>query len=225
MAPTMLYVRNRGYFIRDAPATTGANVRTIGTNRARMMVMGPCFSKKACDSSMYFFLKNRASSLLNRAVPPLLPMKKPTWSPRIAAIGIRTSSAQRGANGSISVDFDAAMSPAVKRSESPGSRGNSKPDSMKTTRRSPTSTHVPKELRRFTGSRNPGNNARLVTESDAACTITALSVPAESPTVGIVQVMEFRPGRGPAETGCRDSHRETYATGIAILLGPHRALR
>ena len=84
----MLYVRNSEYFIRDAPATTGANVRTIGTKRARMMVIGPCFSKKACDSSMYFFLKNRASSCLNRAVPPLLPMKKPTWSPRIAAIGI-----------------------------------------------------------------------------------------------------------------------------------------
>ena len=30
---------------------TGMNVRTIGTNLARMMVIGPCFSKKSCDSS------------------------------------------------------------------------------------------------------------------------------------------------------------------------------
>ena len=74
------------YFIFDAPATTGANVRTMGTNRARMMVIGPCFSKNACDSSMYFFLKNLESFDLKSAAPPLVPMKNPTWSPRIAAI-------------------------------------------------------------------------------------------------------------------------------------------
>ena len=27
----------------------GVKVRTTGTNRARMMVFGPCFSKNACD--------------------------------------------------------------------------------------------------------------------------------------------------------------------------------
>ncbi|BBE44439.1 hypothetical protein RE2895_13700 [Rhodococcus erythropolis] len=51
---------------------------------------------------------------------------------------------------------------------------------MKTTRSSPTRTHVPKEFKRFTGSRKPGSKARFVTDSVAACTFTGARVPAES---------------------------------------------
>jgi hypothetical protein len=68
---------------------------------------------------------------------------------------------------------------------------------------------VPKELRRFTGSRNPGINARLVTESDAACTITALSVPAYARSIGILQVNDSCPVSDGPETRCHDSHRAT----------------
>ena len=39
--------RNLEYFMTAIPATKGEKVLTIGTNRAIMMVFGPCFSKKA----------------------------------------------------------------------------------------------------------------------------------------------------------------------------------
>ena len=42
--PTTLYARNEGYCMRPTPATTGAHVRTMGINRAIMMVFPPCFS-------------------------------------------------------------------------------------------------------------------------------------------------------------------------------------
>ncbi len=44
-------VKKRLRSIRPMPATTGAKVRTIGTNRARMIVLPPCFSKNASDFS------------------------------------------------------------------------------------------------------------------------------------------------------------------------------
>ena len=45
--PRMLNGRKREYGISAAPTTIGANVRTIGTNRARITVFTPYFSKKA----------------------------------------------------------------------------------------------------------------------------------------------------------------------------------
>jgi hypothetical protein len=73
-----------------------------------------------------------------------------------------SNSTQSGANGSISSDFAATIRPAVNSSESPGSSGKSSPDSMNTTRSKPPNIHVPNELRRLIGSRNPGNKATSV---------------------------------------------------------------
>src|SRR5262249_36966120 len=42
--PTTLYAKKRRYRILPMPATNGANVRTIGTNRARMIALPPYLS-------------------------------------------------------------------------------------------------------------------------------------------------------------------------------------
>lgn len=42
--PTMQKNKNRLYAILPKPATKGANVLTIGMNRARITVLPPCFS-------------------------------------------------------------------------------------------------------------------------------------------------------------------------------------
>ena len=55
------------------PATTGANVRTTGTNRASTMVLAPCWSKKSSVRSMYSRLKNLESGRRSRRGPSLLP--------------------------------------------------------------------------------------------------------------------------------------------------------
>src|SRR3984885_11288092 len=110
----------------DTPATTGVKVRTNGMNRARMIAAGPYFSKNACDSVTWCCLKNRESSFLNSAGPIRRPMKYPVWSPRIAV------SATAGASTQMSSVPCAASRPPVNSSDSPGSRGNSRPVSTKT---------------------------------------------------------------------------------------------
>ena len=50
IAPITLYRANTDHLMRAAPATIGAIVRTIGTKRARKMVIGPCLSKKSWAS-------------------------------------------------------------------------------------------------------------------------------------------------------------------------------
>jgi hypothetical protein len=44
MAPIMLKAMNRRYVISAAPATTGAKVRAIGMNCAKIIVLPPCRS-------------------------------------------------------------------------------------------------------------------------------------------------------------------------------------
>ena len=57
------------------PAATGANVRTIGTKRARMIVRPPKRSKNAFVRSTFFTLKTPDSLRSKTAGPPLWPMK------------------------------------------------------------------------------------------------------------------------------------------------------
>ena len=80
-----LKLRNVRRDILPMPATTGANVRTIGTKRASTIVLAPCWSKKSSVRSMYSRLNNLESGRRNRRGPVFWPMVKPTWSPMTAA--------------------------------------------------------------------------------------------------------------------------------------------
>lgn len=72
--PTMLYVRNVRYFIRPAPATMGANVRTIGTKRARTIALGPYFSMNSWAFSRFSCLKSLELARLKSFGPKNLPI-------------------------------------------------------------------------------------------------------------------------------------------------------
>ena len=71
--PMTLKMTNVRYCILDAPATMGAKVRTMGTNRARMIVLEPCCSKKSSACCRCFCLKKRESGRLNSDGPTCLP--------------------------------------------------------------------------------------------------------------------------------------------------------
>lgn len=67
-----LYVRHGMW---PTPAATGANVRTIGTKRARITVRPPYFSKNAFVRSTFVRLNRPDSLRSNTAGPPLCPMR------------------------------------------------------------------------------------------------------------------------------------------------------
>jgi hypothetical protein len=60
--------------MRDTPATTGANVRTMGTNRASTIVLAPYLSKKPWALSTFSCLNSRESGRWNSRGPTLRPM-------------------------------------------------------------------------------------------------------------------------------------------------------
>ena len=57
------------------PATVGTKVRTMGTNRARTMVLAPCVAKKVPALAPLAGLKNRLFGRSNTAGPSLLPIR------------------------------------------------------------------------------------------------------------------------------------------------------
>ena len=57
------------------PTITGTKVRMMGTKRARIRALPPCFSKNAWALSTFSFLKSRESGLLKIAGPALDPMR------------------------------------------------------------------------------------------------------------------------------------------------------
>src|SRR6476619_7103546 len=158
--------------MRAAPAVIGARVRTIGTNRAITIAKGPRCSKNAWASTRYFCLRNRASGL-NIAVPTYRPMKYPTCPPRIAAIGMKTSSCHSWNSACPAAAVPAASMPATNSSVSPGSTGNSTPDSTKITTSSPTNAQAPKYPMSFIGSRKSGMSASCVAAAETAVVVMA----------------------------------------------------
>ncbi len=72
--PTTLYVRKVRYFMRPAPATMGAKVRTMGTKRARTIALGPYLSMNSCAFSRFSCLKSLELGRLKSRGPKNLPI-------------------------------------------------------------------------------------------------------------------------------------------------------
>ncbi|CAM5377832.1 hypothetical protein STENM327S_05102 [Streptomyces tendae] len=72
--PITLYVRKVRYFMRPAPATMGAKVRTMGTKRARTIALGPYSSMNSCAFSRFSCLKSLELGRLKSLGPKNLPI-------------------------------------------------------------------------------------------------------------------------------------------------------
>ena len=73
--PMAVYPMNFFTSMPAMPATSVTNVRTIGTKRARMIVIPPKRSKNALVRSTFFTLNRPDSLRSNTAGPPLCPMR------------------------------------------------------------------------------------------------------------------------------------------------------
>src|SRR5215212_2415992 len=114
--PATLYIRNFGYGISVAPTTSGANVRTIGTKRARTTVLTPYLSKNSFALATRLGLNIHDDSRLNSVLPIARPVQYPVLSP---ITDPRKNASRTSATFSLPA---AANNPETTNSESPGKK-------------------------------------------------------------------------------------------------------
>lgn len=124
--PRRLIVMKHNHVMAATPAVKGANVRTIGINRASTSALAQCFSKKACAASNPLRLKKREFSHANTRAGDEHP------EPVIRVVAPSTAAASSTAHSvAISMLPMAASAPAAN-SRSPGRKGvTTKPVSQK----------------------------------------------------------------------------------------------